>query len=342
MSKKLTYASKKAHPDALQRKDEVLHVNGVTYIEADLKLNHLRILMAVISRLQRAIRLRLTRGAERKGVPEVFLPPKNEQGYRVLSIPIQDFHMGKKNTARIRSCLQELEHTAIHFPDSEQKNSFQGFIEGFSFPLYGHQVDIFLKDAMITRLLLVEEGYTSYSSQVALSMANKYTVRLYWIVCSWRNRGGFYLSVDQFRRMLCLGPSYDRADNIVTHILRPSATELREQFPIWFDFRLMLRSDRQYICFKIGYQADEATRLEMFRKSWETCRMLMNAAGGNVQVLEDIWRQVDYEDLRSFVDKLAELTADIRIRRNIDSVDAYVRAAMTAWYSDWMLRYSNL
>ena len=340
--KKLTSPSTKRRPDAPQRKDELLHVNGITYIEADLKLNHLRILMAIISELQRAIRLRLTRGNERKGVPEVFLPPKNDRGYRVLTIPAQAFHIGEKNGARLRACLRELEHTAIRFPDSEQKNHFTGFIEGFRFPAYGHDVEIFLQEQMVARLLLVEEGYTAYSCQAALSMANKYTVRLYWLVCSWRNRGGFVLSIDELRRMLTLGPSYDRSDNIVTHILKPSAADLREHYPIWFDFRLLLRSDRQYICFKIGYQVDEETRNKATQEAWDACRLLMNAAGWHAQAIADIWKQLDFEDLHSFTDKLASLTADIRIRRGISNVDAYVHAAMLAWYSDWLLRYSDI
>lgn len=45
MSKKLTYTDKKRHYGTLPRGDGLVHVNGITYIEADLKLNHLRILM---------------------------------------------------------------------------------------------------------------------------------------------------------------------------------------------------------------------------------------------------------------------------------------------------------
>ena len=113
VSKKLTYTDKKRHSGALQRGDDLVHVNGITYIEADLKLNHLRILMALISELQRALRLRITRGNERKGVPEVFLPPKTDQGLRVLTIPVTAFHLGKSNGLRLRECLDELSRIGI-------------------------------------------------------------------------------------------------------------------------------------------------------------------------------------------------------------------------------------
>ena len=68
----------------------------------------------------------------------------------------------------------------------------------------------------------------------------------------------------------------------------------------------------------------------------------MNAAGGHVQSLADIWAEVDFEDLHSFIDKLSSVTAEVRIRRDISNVDAYVHAAMAVWQSDWLLRYSDI
>lgn len=342
MNKKLTYSEKKRHPEALQRRDELLHVNGITYIEADMKLNHLRILMAIISELQRALRLRITRGNERKGVPEVFLPPKTEQGLRVLTIPVSAFHLGKSNGLRLRECLDELAGIHVRFPENGQVNEFRGLISGYGFAAYGHSVDVLLREQMVARLLLVEEGYTSYSYGAALSISNKYTVRLYWLACSWRNRGGFVLSVEEFRKLMSLGRAYDRIDNIVTHILKPSSAELKAHYPIWFIFRLEERAERRYICFKIGYKIDEAQRVKFIQQSWEFCRGLMNAAGGHVQSLADIWAEVDFEDLHSFMDKLSNVTAEVRIRRNISNVDAYVHAAMAVWQSDWLLRYSDI
>ena len=342
VSKKLTYADKKRHPTALQRGGELLHVNGITYLEADLKLNHLRILMAIISQLQRAIRLRLTRGNERKGIPEVFLPPKNEQGLRVLTIPVSAFHLGASNGQRLRECLEELSRIGIRFPDSGLADEHRGLIAGYDFTAYGRSVSVLLRPEMISRLLLVEEGYTSYSYASALSLSNKYTVRLYWLVCSWRNRGGFVLNVEEFRRMMSLGKAYERIDNIVTHILKPSSAELKARFPIWFIYRVVERGERRYICFKIGYVMDEAAKAKAVQEGWEFCRSLMSAAGGHVQAIADIWAGVDFEDLRSFMDKLSSVTAEIRIRRNINNVDAYVHAAMSVWQSDWLLRYSEL
>lgn len=342
MSKKLTYTDKKRHYGTLQRGDELVHVNGITYIEADLKLNHLRILMALISELQRPLRLRITRGNERKGVPEVLLPPKNEQGLRVLTIPVSAFHLGKSNGQRLRECLNELSRIGVRFPDNGYVNEFRGLIAGYSFTAYGRSVDVLLREQMVARLLLVEEGYTGYSYHSALSITNKYTVRLYWLACSWRNRGGFVLSVEEFRRMMSLGRAYERIDNIVTHILKPSSAELKAHYPIWFIYRVAERADRRYICFKIGYQVDETQRIRFIQEAWEFCRGLMNAAGAHVDTLSDIWAQVDFEDLRSFMDKLSSVTAEVRIRRNIANVDAYIHAAMAVWQSDWLLRYSDI
>ena len=311
-------------------------------MEADLTLNHLRILMAIISQLQRAIRFRITRGSNRKGIPEVFLPPKNEQGLRVLTIPVSAFHLGVSNGHRLRKCLDELSCIGIRFPDSSLVNEYRGLIAGYVFTPYSRAVNILLREPILTRLLFVEEGYTGYSHASALSLSNKYTVRLYWLICSWRNRGGFVLGVEEFRRMMCLGHSYERIDNIVTHILKPSSAELKTRFPVWFNFRIVQRGERRYICFKIRYEITEDAKTKAIQEGWEFCRNLMSTACGHFQAIADIWAQVDYEDLRSFLDKLSSVTAEVRIRRDISNVDAYIHAAMSVWLSDWLLRYSDI
>ena len=332
VSKKLTYAGEKRHPGAPQRKDELLHVNGITYYQADLKLNHLRILLAVISALQKPLRFRITRGPQRPKLPEVCLPPKDPStGYRVLTIPLAEFHFGPKNTTRIRDCLDEL----CAMPGQAT------LITGYRFPIYAHSVYIFLSDAALSVFLRIEDGYTGYSHSIALSFTNKYTLRIYWLVCSWKNRGGFVIGVEELRRVLCLSKSYDRVDNIVTHILKPAEEALRSRCPIWFRFRLAVRDGRQIICFKIGYEVSEKQRQTSTSEAWNVCRNLIIAAGGHPESIMDLWSRLDFEDIRSFLTKLSTLTADIRIRRDISNPDAYIHTSMSLWLSDWLIRYGD-
>ena len=165
--------------------DELYHVNGVVYIEANLKINELRVLMAIVQHLQGAILFKVRRRVQKGPLPEVFLPERKVvpdlPDVRVVTIPVLDFHFGLNNGKRLRECLEALCHTRIAFPEGRKNdtagslivNNFPGLISGFSFPPYASFVDVYLSDPLIERLLLTEEGYSHYSRSKALSITNK-------------------------------------------------------------------------------------------------------------------------------------------------------------------------
>ena len=307
--------------------DNLYQVNGVAYIEGDLKLIHLRILIVIISQLQQAIRRKISR--KKGSAPSVR---------KVFSIDVSSFQLTPRNGGRLRLYLDELRATPITFPGTPK---FPGLIDGYSFPPYSKTVDIILQEEMISRLLLTEEGYSSYSKKAAMSMESKYTVRLYWLICSWRARGGFNISVNNLRRILSLGPAYNREDNIVTAILRPSSIRLRAQYPIWFLFRFYGSAENRRIVFKIQTQVSEEQKKADFRSAWDVCFHLLHSIGAHVTTIQDVFALVDYEDLKPFLSKLMTLTSYIRDNR-ISNVNAYITAAMQEWLDDWPQHYSSI
>ena len=95
------------------RRDELLHVNGVAYIEGNLKLAHLRILIAIVSHLQSAILFKVSRRKNGIKVPDAMLPRRGEvtrRGQtRILTIPVEEFHLGMRNGGRLRTYFDELQ-----------------------------------------------------------------------------------------------------------------------------------------------------------------------------------------------------------------------------------------
>ena len=79
--------------------DELYQANGVVYIEASLKINHLRIIMAIIKHLQQTIRSKVSYTGKALKLPVQPVPDSFE-------IPVADFHIGTSNGMRLRSCLE--------------------------------------------------------------------------------------------------------------------------------------------------------------------------------------------------------------------------------------------
>ena len=324
-------------------KDEIYQVNGIAYLESDLKLAHLRILMAIISNLQNAIHYKISRGKRNTPIPTAYLPPKGEVGQygptRTIEIPVRDFHMGRNNGARLRLYLSELQTTHCIFPE---RCRYPGLIAGFTFPAYSTTVQIHILDKMIHRLLLTEEGYSYYSHSSALSLTNKYTVRLYWMICSWRGKGGFVITLENFKRILSLTEGYDRYDNIVNRVIRPAQQELQERFPIWFQFRSYDTSGYKRLVFKIKIRLTEEERNQKTIEARDICFGLLSEMGAQTDTISGIFLLLEYEDLRPFMNKLVELSGYIKNNPSIKDRDSYISASLNQWFNDWSLRYQEL
>ena len=329
--------------------DELYQANGVAYIEADLKINHLRILMAIILHLQQAIHFKVNRAAQRKSIPEVFLPPVEEDTrlgkVRILEIPVSDFHIGPSNGARLRSCLDELCHTRIVFPTGSVYllDTFPGLIAGYTREPYDKTVKIHLLEPMIKRLLLTEEGYSHYSHSKALTLNNKYTVRLYWLICSWRNRGGFVISADALRKLLQLSQGYDKYSNIVSRVLTPSREELRSRFPIWFLYKDYNSADgTRRIAFKIKIKLDPEEEKRLKNEANDFFFSTLTKSGIAVTAIWDLIATFEIEDIKPVSRKLVEILAHIKSHPEIHHPADYLRAALITWLDNWSARFQDI
>lgn len=324
-------------------KDEIYQVNGIAYLESDLKLAHLRILMAIISHLQNAIHYKISRGKRNIPIPSAYLPPKGEIGQygptRTIEIPVRDFHMGRNNGARLRLHLSELQTTHCIFPE---RCRYPGLIAGFTFPAYSTTVEIHILDKMIHRLLLTEEGYSYYSHSSALSLTNKYTVRLYWMICSWRGKGGFVITLENFKRILSLTEGYDRYDNIVNRVIRPAQQELQERFPIWFQFRSYDTSGNKRLVFKVKINLSEEERALKTNEARDICFGLLSELGAKADTISGIFLQLEFEDLKPFMNKLVGLSAYMKGNNTIKDRDSYIKTSINQWFEDWSERYQEL
>lgn len=316
--------------------DELYQANGVAYLEANLKINHLRILMAIICYLQDAFRQRVARAGKASRIPVQPVP-------EVLEIPAADFHLGPSNGMRLRSCLEELCHTRVTFSTSTVYllDTFPGLIEDYDYPTYAKTVRIRLPEQLVHRLLLTEEGYSHYSHSGALSLNNKYTVRLYWLICSWRNRGGFVLPVESLRKMLQLGRAYDKFGNIVSRVLAPAQAALQAHFPIWFLYRVYEHDGRRLLAFKIKVRLSPKEQERLRRDAWDTCFHLLARSGISLLILEDIFSSVETEDLKPFIAKITAVLEYIRQHREVHDPASYLLTALHAWLEDWSVRYGD-
>ncbi len=279
----------------------VIQTMGITTLKGDWSISHLRVLIAITCALQKNIKNRLNPASRP-------IPVTNK-----LNIPPRDFHMGPSNGMYLREVLQS--------------SKDRGLISGYSYPCRASVVEVQLSMEMMKRMLDVSAGFTRYSLETAHAIKRKSTLRLYWLVCSWRSRGGFQLPADDLRYLLGLGPAYQRADNIVTHILEPAREELEALQETWFSYKMTART----ISFKVHYNLTEEEKLQLSRDCWDQCFRLLSAAGLSFRLIADLFPRMRPEDQPAFVAKLQSILLDISQRRDLRNPAAYVHAALEGW-----------
>lgn len=80
-------------------------------------------------------------------------------------------------------------------------------------------------------------NYTSFQLQIAINAKNKYTPRIYKLISSWKEKGGFYMPLEEFRDWLELGTKYQNYAELKRNILIPVQKELEGKALCWFNCR---------------------------------------------------------------------------------------------------------
>lgn len=339
---------------AIDRKiEEIIQVNGVTNLVADFKLTHMRVLMAIIKHLQEPIRIKVrTQKYGGKAIDQA-LPPATLGDFgltRKLTIPVLEICTGKNNMYYLVKCLDELRRMRCVFPKFKGRTDrsvkvgymFTGLITHYYIEPYSGKVDLFFLDEMVRRLLLTEEGYGRYNLNQALDFTNKYTVRMYWLICSWRQRSGFVISIENMRRLMSSEDKYLRLDNFMRAVVDKAHAELKAQSNIYFEYRRMERNERQHLCIKVKTVMSQEEKEKKTAQAYDLVYSMMGYLGVSDTVMVSLMNKVDLDDVPAFCRKLADLRDVMAGRTDIYDTDAYVLTAMNSWLEDWAARYEEI
>ena len=315
----------------LGNNDRIYLLNGVAYAESALKTAHLHILTSVIIALQEQIRARLFKPKKISDLPAgpIIIGHKTRQ----LVVPVHDMMRGN-NQYGLRKNLQEMREIPFKFQDGTNAPC----IAGFYFPPYAREVKIYLYEEFFRRLVYAEEGYWHFDLTVFRSLSSRYVIRLYWLVCSWRNAGGFVIPADKLLRILSATSSYARIDNLEGKILQPARDILLQTSPIWFQFRRYERDNKVLYAFKVKTTRSQKDEESLRHEKYDYCFNLLSWCGLHLPAIDEIFTKVETDDLPIFIDKIDEIRNYIA-SHDIRNREAYLHSALQKWFDNWLDRY---
>lgn len=236
-----------------KRREEVI-LPGDTYIYQsnrvtngsfpDFNIYHSKIFVCIIKNLQKAITAEIN-GQDWR---QLNIFEETEGGnFLKIGIPLSEI-ASHNNYKQVLECFEGLRTfpITIESPVGKQYDRITGLITEYDRPkrIHGKSVVfVNMRKQVAEQLIQISKNklgapvlFTRYLYEVVMSARNKYTWRIYTLISSWKKKGGFYISLEQFREILGLkADEYKSYADIKRFILKPAQDELDHKADCWFN-----------------------------------------------------------------------------------------------------------
>lgn len=225
--------------------DRIYTPNRVTNMDYDYSMIQERILNWVLFYLQDAIQGSMNG----KDYTQLKLFNEDDRESILINIPLS-YISTPQQYPRVRESAKLLAGILIAIPrnDSKLKEKRirdQGLFSSVDSPEKGQRssfLTIELKKEVARLLVEIDfnkngkpMNYTSFIFQIVMRAKNKYTSRIYKRISSWKEKGGFYISIEEFRNWLRLGTKYKHISDLKRFVLQPVQEELEGKADCWFN-----------------------------------------------------------------------------------------------------------
>lgn len=219
--------------------------NRVTEATYDYTLVQKKILTAVIYFLQEGIKHRLN-GYSYEQL-EIFKQNPSEKIQ--IKIPLHEITPSKQYYSDVRESAKMLASIIVRLPGKDPFTGkagtyFTGLMSVFvpDDYRYDRHMVIELEKEVAKRLMEIDKNergipvnYTRYAYEIIMRSKNKHTPRIYEMISSWKKKGGFVITLDDFRSRLMLGDKYPTYKDLKNRVIKPAHEELFEKADCWFN-----------------------------------------------------------------------------------------------------------
>jgi len=310
--------------------------NIITTMQADYNLLHNRILVTLIDRLQPVINRQINHPML---FDNIFPEFQNANEIRVV-IPLKDFGVSPSNYKQLKQALKDIASIPVEY---DTINPFTGGemwgVRGFfsaemDKARYHRNVHIILHKKIAEKVLFALTGYTQYYKEIALNSKNKYSPRLYMLISSWREKGGFKIKYEKFRALLGLKDKYKRFYDLYKNVIRPVYEELFEKADVWFEVAEEYDNANDpypsVLNFKVVRGLLSAKEQQLLNNQRQSIRLIWgNQSDMKEEQIANALKFVTSENYTYTLEKTSELIAYIRNNlRKIEHSGAYFYKAI--------------
>ncbi len=220
--------------------DYCFQPNRITDAIYDYTLIQEKLFNTVLFKLQDAIKL----SYKNESYQQLTLWKNLDSDSKInLKIPLSEITI-PQHYASVKIALEKLAGIVVKIPIGNNMLRITGLLTANipQVPDYNSTIEIFIERYVAKYLIEIEKDnfgrpikWTYFMYQVAQSATNKYTSRIYKRLCSWKQKGGFTMSLEEFREWLVLGDKYKRYCDLKEYVLVPVQKDLTAKADVWFN-----------------------------------------------------------------------------------------------------------
>lgn len=235
--------------------------NIVTLMAGDFKTLQIRVIISVIEKLQDAIEKSITYFNQHGTSIPCEQLSLFENDRLVIQIAFKDLGVSPEQYSVVKSTIKKLITIPVEFDVKDPNTGEDGLIITGLFSKtyipktpYARHFTLEMDKNVAAVFLNVDKGFTRYIKEIACKAQSRYTVRMYMLISSWKERGGFSIYTDKFRKFLKLEDKYPNFKDLYRRIIRPVYDDLFENADCWFEMAEVYRTETDTQPYKLNFK----------------------------------------------------------------------------------------
>lgn len=312
--------------------------NIVTLMSYDFKTIQIRVLIALIEKIQGAIEESIT---QKVSYEQLSLFKEFESSEKIFfTIKYKDLGIAPDQYSDVRFALKQLATIPVEFDTKDPITGADSWAVAGLFKAYipkgTHNKTFTLEmDKEIAKNFVnVDRGFTKFIKEIAFSTQSKYTVRMYMLISSWKDKGGFSIKTEKFRRWLKLENKYPNFKDLYKRVIRPVYEELFEKANCWFEMAEVYKNEDDKEPYKLNFKVIRSALTLKEQEHLDTQITQIKNLSFRYLSMEDEHFQriipfVNLSNCTAIVTKVMDLIKYVeKNRKNINSIPEYCVQAL--------------
>ena len=314
--------------------------NLITLMNMDYSVIQLRTLVCVVEKIQGIMEeVLLGRHFEQLSL----FPELQRQGKLTLMVKYADLGVKPYQYKEVKAMLKELATIAVEL---DSKDPISGddcwTIKGLMTPYvrenaYSKFFTIDVDRDIVKLFLEINCGFTKYMKQIAVRSQSKYTIRIYSLISAWKNKGGFSIRLDKFRKWLGIQNKYPSYNDLYRRTIKVAYEELHENADCWFEVAEVYDGPLSKEPYKLNFTVVSSFLIEsekaIYEKGIESIgNMLRSHVHMSETKISRLVKMITPENIQEAMIKLTEVISYVKDNfSTIKHPEEYCEKSMTSF-----------